>query len=153
VVEGTVHRAARLATIGNKTPTQIDDFVKSQLAAFSRNGTVTIDKKSYYQFSNVDKAEPLCTSPGADLNNNGIVDSGDCYRDINNNGGYDDDSSKGGIGGSDDIVFYKVTLTYPRLVPLGGFFGWANTQTISAKTLMRNQPYGSQVTPPERKRP
>jgi hypothetical protein len=155
MVEGTVHRAARMATVGNKTPSQIDDFVRSQLDTFSSNGTVTIAKKSYYQFSNVDKEEPLCagSDPNIDKNGNGAVDPGDCYQDINNNGGWDDDSSKIGIGGSDDIVFYSVSLQYPRVVPLGNLFGWADSQTISANTLMRNQPYGSQVTPPERTRP
>ena len=152
MVEGTLHRAARMATVGNKTPDQIDDFVRSQLSTFSSNGTVTITKKSYYQFSNVDKSEPLCASAGADLNNNGAVDIGDCYQDINNNGTWDQDSSKNGIGGSDDIVFYSVSLTSPRVVPLGNLLGWADTQTISANTLMRNQPYGSQAAPPERKR-
>jgi Flp pilus assembly protein TadG len=151
MVEGTLHRAARMATVGNKTPNQIDDFVRSQLSTFSSNGTVTITKKSYYQFSNVDKEEPHCAN-NWDKNNNGIFDTGDCYQDINNNGSWDSDSSKDGIGGSDDIVFYSVSLTYPRVVPLGNLLGWANTQTISANTLMRNQPYGSQATPPERTR-
>jgi len=148
VVEGTVHRAARLATVGDKTPTQIDDFVKSQLTHFSSNGTVTIDKKNYYQFTNVDNLEPLTK----DINGNGALDSGDCYQDINNDNTRND-SSRNGLGGSDDIVFYSVSLSYPRLIPLGGFFGWSDTQTISANTLMRNQPYGSQVTPPERCQP
>jgi Flp pilus assembly pilin Flp len=149
VVEGTLHRAARMATIGNKTPSQIDDYIKSQLETFSSNGTITIDKKSYYQFSNVDKSEPLCDKTGADLNSNGQVDVGDCYQDINNNGSYDP-SAKDGLGGSDDIVFYSVTFTYPRVVPMGSLLGWSNSQTVSANTLMRNQPYGSQATPPER---
>jgi hypothetical protein len=149
VVEGTVHRAARLATVGNKTPTQIDDYIKNELSHFSDNGTVTIDKKYYYQFSNVEKKEPITK----DLNGNGVVDIKDeCWLDIIP--GEPDDqpgsTSRDGLGGSDDIVFYKVTLDYPRLLPLGSWFGWSAIQSISASTLMRNQPYGSQVTPPEK---
>ena len=149
VVEGTVHRAARMATVGDKTPTQIDDFVKAQLSQFSTNGTVTIDKKSYYQFTNVDKIEPFSSGANGDKNSNGVLDSGECYVDINDDGTRNM-ASKDGLGGSDDIVFYSVSLNYARLLPMGNFFGWSDYQTISANTLMRNQPYGSQVQPPER---
>jgi Flp pilus assembly pilin Flp len=145
VVEGTVHRAARLATIGNKTPSQIDDYVKTQLDTFSTNGTVTITKKSYYQFSNVEKLEPLTK----DVNGNNALDSGDCYQDVNNNS-VRDESSKDGLGGSDDIVFYNVSFDFPRAVPLGNLLGWSSTQNVSVNTLMKNQPYGSQAVPPER---
>jgi len=150
VVQGTVYRAARLATVGDKTADQIDDFVKAQLMTFSGNGVVTIDKKNYYQFSNVDNTEKWI-----DKNNDGVFNHGDCWIDSNPDNPTDGPgpTARDGLGGSDDIVFYKVTLTYPRIIPLGGFFGWSDTQTISAKTLMRNQPYASQATPPCRDAP
>lgn len=143
VVEGTINKAARRATVGGVSSSSIDDFVKSQLVAFSKRATVTITKKSYYDFSHVNKPEKLLT----DINGNGQLDSGDCFEDANNNGTFDTDSGSSGLGNSDDIVYYNVSVVFPGLVPLGGFLGFASTETVSANTVLRNQPYGAQTQP------
>jgi hypothetical protein len=39
-----------------------------------------------------------------------------------------------------------MTATYPRLFPVAGLLGWPKTQTISATTLLKNQPYATQTT-------
>jgi len=143
IVEGTVNRAARLATVGNKTATQIDDFVTNELRHFSPSATITITKKNYYQFSGVGKAEKL-TSDSAPI---GSWNTGDCYEDLNNNGKWDVVAGRDGLGGSDDVVYYQVDYTFPRVMPTGGLFGWSATQTVSARTIMRNQPYGIQAVP------
>ena len=143
VVEGTVHRAARLATVGDKTSDQVDDFVRTQLAEFSTNGTVTITKTNYYQYAGINKPEKLTT----DANGDGIWETGDCYQDLNGDGKWNAVAGRDGLGGSDDIVYYTVQFSYPRVVPLGSMFGWSNTQTATAVTIMRNQPYASQTIP------
>jgi Flp pilus assembly protein TadG len=143
IVEGTLQQAARLATVGDKTDADIDAFVKDKLNSFNSGATVTITKTNYYQFSNVKKAEKLTT----DTNGNGIWDTGDCYQDLNNNGKWDTVAGRDGLGGSDDIVFYNVDFVFARVVPLSGFLGWSNTETITANTVMRNQPYGAQSIP------
>lgn len=145
VLEGTLHSAARLATIGNKTPTQIDDYVKGQLTLFSKAHAPEIEKKSYYQFSGVDKEETY-----TDSDNDGQYDAGECFVDENKNNHWDDAKHAGntGLGGSDDIVFYTVTLKLPAMLPLGKFLGWPDEETISANTVLRNQPYGSQAELP-----
>lgn len=143
VVEGTLHRAARMATVGDKTPAQIDTFVGNELRHFSQNGTVTITKTNYYEFSGVKKSEKLMTDT-APL---GIWNTGDCYQDLDNDGHWDEVAGRDGLGGSDDIVFYQVSLTYPRLLPLGQLLGWSNTQTVTSNTVMRNQPFGTQIAP------
>jgi Flp pilus assembly protein TadG len=143
VVQGTVQKAARRATVGNQTSAQIDEFVRNQLTHFSKNATVAITKTSYYQFSGVGKSEKLTK----DLNGNGSWDSGDCYEDAANFGVWDAIAGSDGLGGSDDIVYYKVTVDFPRLMPLGTFMGWSATERVSATTIMRNQPYGSQIVP------
>jgi hypothetical protein len=143
IVEGTLQQAARMATVGNKTDSQIDTFVTTKLNSFNSGATVTITKSNYYQFSNVGKSEKLLTD-SAPL---GVWNTGDCYEDLNNNGKWDSVAGRNGLGGSDDIVFYKVDFVFSRLVPLGGFLGWSNTETISANTVMRNQPYAVQSIP------
>jgi Flp pilus assembly protein TadG len=142
-LEGTIQQAARMATIGDKTESQVDDFIRNQLTQFNSGATITINKSNYYQFSNVSKSEKLVTD-SAPL---GVWNTGDCYEDLNNNGKWDTVAGRSGLGGSDDILFYRVQMSYPRVVPLYGFLGWSNTQTLSANTIMRNQPYAVQAIP------
>lgn len=144
VVEGTLHRAARMATIGDKTSSEIDNFVKQQLARFTNGTAPVITKTNYYDFSDVGRPEKLVIDT-APL---GVWNSGDCYRDLNNNGRWDASAGRDGLGGADDIVFYQVSLSYPRLVPMGNLLGWADSQTITANTVMRNQPFAKQIEPP-----
>ena len=145
VVEGTINKAARRATIGGVTTTQIDDFVRSQLTAFSKNATITINKRSYYDFGHVGKPEKI-TQDTAPV---GTYNKGDCFEDANGNGQWDADAGSAGLGGSDDIVYYQVVVDFPRLVPLGGFLGFASTETVTANTVLRNQPFGAQISPLE----
>jgi Flp pilus assembly pilin Flp len=49
-------------------------------------------------------------------------------------------------GGANDVTVYTATVTYPHLFPVTGLFGWPSTQTITASTLLKNQPYASQTT-------
>lgn len=145
VVEGTLQQASRLATIGNKTPAEIDTFIQNKLAIFTKSTPPTITKKSYLQFSGVAKEEKFTDADG-----DNTYDAGECYVDENGNGSWDNASTagRGGLGGADDIVFYTVTLTFPRIVPLGGFMGWAANDQVAANMVLRNQPYGAQATMP-----
>ena len=145
VVEGTINKAARRATIGGQSPTAIDDFVRSQLVAFSKNATITITKKSYGDFSSVNKAEKLTD----DKDQDGVYDPGECFEDANANGRYDADAGRQGLGGSDDIVYYQVKVAFPRLVPLTRSLGFSASETVTANTVLRNQPYGAQAQPAE----
>ncbi|WP_231639299.1 TadE/TadG family type IV pilus assembly protein [Sphingomonas profundi] len=145
MVEGALHKAARRATVGNQTPDQIDAFIRSQLSSFQRNVTVTIDKRSYSQFSGVGKDEKY-----VDSNANGVYDRGvDCYYDDNGNGMWDPAATAGrtGLGGSDDLVYYTVRADFPRIVPLSRFLGWADAEQVQANMVLKNQPYGSQAFP------
>ena len=145
VVEGALHSAARKATIGNQTSDQIDAYIKSQLVSFQKSVVVTIDKKSYSQFSGVGKDEKYI-----DSNANGKYDLGvDCYYDDNENGKWDAAATSGqaGLGGSDDLVLYTVTADFPRIVPLTKFLGWSAAEQVKANMVLRNQPFGSQSFP------
>ena len=143
VVEGTVLKAARRATIGNQTEAQIDEYVRTQLTQFSKGATITIGKTNYYQFSGIGKSEKLTL----DADSNGSWDAGDCYEDLNNSGTWESVAGRSGLGGSDDIVYYKVTVDFPRILPMTKIMGWSDMSKISAATIMRNQPYGAQAVP------
>ncbi len=148
IVQGTLHEAARMATVGGKSTTDIDTYVKGRLRSFSHAATVETNTRSYDEFTAVGTPE-LITSDTAPL---GQFNPGDCYEDFNNNGRYDLDRGKSGLGGADDIVRYEVSISYPRMFPIAGFLGWGNTDTIVANTVLRNQPYAgrSVATPPIR---
>ena len=102
------------------------------------------DVKSYYQFSGIGKPEKLVT----DVNGNGLYDAGDCWLDSKPNGVFDTDSGNPGIGGADDIMLYKLTVTFPPLVPIAGFMPWlAGNHSTVVSTVVRRQPYAAQPTP------
>jgi hypothetical protein len=143
VVEGTLNKAVRRATVGGVSASAIDDYVKSQLVAFSKNAVITINKRSYYDFTRVGKPEKI-TQDTVPL---GVYNIGDCFEDANHNGVWDSDSGSNGLGGSDDIVYYQVSVVFPRVVPLGKFLGFSAMETVTANTVLRNQPYGAQMAP------
>ena len=148
VVQGTLHEAARMATVGGRSTTQIDDYVKGRLHSFSHAATIVTTMNSYADFTQVATPERITS----DTAPTGQFNLGDCYEDFNNNGTYDLDRGKTGLGNADDIVRYQVSISYPRMFPIAGFLGWENTDTVTANTVLRNQPYAgrSNVTPPIR---
>jgi len=147
VVQGTLFRAARKASVGDQTTAQVDAFVTSQLTAFSRNATITITKKSYSEFTGVATIEKITSDTAPVGTYNAGTDAAhpaDCFEDTNGDGKRDE-IGKSGLGQSDEIVYYEVKVDFPRVVPLGGFLGWSNTETVKANTVLRNQPYGAQI--------
>jgi hypothetical protein len=71
---------------------------------------------------------------------------GDCWEDEDNNGEFGVNEGALGLGGADDGVYYTVELTLPRLFPLASMAGFSEEQTITVRTLVINQPYGTQAT-------
>jgi Flp pilus assembly protein TadG len=152
VVAGTVEAVARKAVVGGMTSAQVDTLIKTQIKrvvpASVRNNanTIQITKTSYYNFSNVGQPEKI-TGDTAPL---GVYNVGDCYQDANRNNLYDTAGGTNGLGGADDVLYYQVVVTYPRVFPMAALAGWSANQTATVKTLVRNQPYGAQDTPPTR---
>jgi Flp pilus assembly protein TadG len=148
VLQGALHDAARMATVGNRTNAEIDTIIRQKLSAFNSSATITTGTKSYYDFTQVSTPERI-TSDTAPV---GQFNAGDCYEDYNNNSTYDVDRGRSGMGNSEDIVRYEVSITYPRMFPIAGFLGWSNNQTITSNTVLRNQPYAGRTNyvPPVR---
>lgn len=145
VTQGVLDRAARAASVGTLNSTQIDAYIDAQMQAInSKNGSTSVTKKSYYNFSRVGKPEKITTDT-APL---GSFNTGDCFEDSNGNGSYDSSAGSTGLGGADDIVFYQVTVSMPRLFPMAKLLGWSATQTATANATIRNQPWSNQATLP-----
>jgi hypothetical protein len=147
VLQGTLFRAARKAAVGDQTSDQIDTFVNNELREFKKNATVTITKKSYSAFTGVKVLETITSDTAPVGTYNAGTDAahpGDCYEDTNNDWKRDEKGITG-LGQSDEIVYYQVSVVYPRVVPLFKFLGFSNTETVTANTVLRNQPYGAQI--------
>ena len=80
-----------------------------------------------------------------DANANNIRDPGECYDDVNGNTQWDAEPGAAGQGGANDVTLYTMSITYPRLFPMGRLMGWSANQTISAQTLIKNQPFATQT--------
>ena len=140
-----LEKASRSASVGTLNGTQLDAYIAAQMSTITaKNGSPpVVVKKSYYNFSRVGKPEKITTDT-APL---GTYNSGDCYEDANGNGSFDAAGGSTGLGGADDIVYYEVTISQPRLFPMAKLLGWSPTQSVTVKTMVRNQPWANQGTP------
>ena len=145
VLQGAMQMAARNSTLesGLTSQTAIDNYVKNQVkSVVGSAATFSSTRLSYADFSSVGTPERY-----NDTNGNGVWNTGECFEDVNGNGQWDADLGKSGQGGAQDAVLYTMTVTYTRLFPLSTMIGWSANQSISASTVLRNQPYGAQQTP------
>lgn len=141
ILEGAMQKAGRDSGIqgGSERTAEIDQKVQDMVKKIIKQATFTSSRKSYSSFSNI-KPERF-----ADNNNNGARDAGECFDDVNGNKSWDVDPGSNGQGGADDITVYRMEVTFPRILPMYGMLGWSKDQVISAKTILRNQPYASQT--------
>ncbi|MGU3314312.1 TadE/TadG family type IV pilus assembly protein [Sphingomonas sp. M6A6_1c] len=146
VLTGAVQKAGRDGTIQNNASanagTTLDQRVMSQVVGVARTATGTSSRKSFGQFGYI-AAEPF-----QDNNNNGVYDAAtECFTDVNGNGTRDLDPGIAGQGGANDVVVYTMTVQFSRLFPLAKMIGWPQRATISATTILKNQPYATQAGP------
>lgn len=154
VMQGALTDAARRASVqnpdlaaeGDTTEEQVTNSIKAQLKAITPGATITVSESNFYDFSGIGNPEKLMT----DFNGNGEYDAGDkdCFSDLNENGKYDTDTGREGVGGANDVAFYQADIVMPRLLPVAKLLGFSPNYEMSVATAVRNQPYGTQKTPP-----
>lgn len=138
VLLGAMERATRLTTLQTVDSTAVENDIEATIKRLAPNATVRTTKGSFLQYSQINAMERLTK----DSNNNGALDSGDCWEDVDDNGQRNVvTEGKSGIGGADDIVRYNTVVTYNRIVPIYRFIGIGNTATLTATTMTRRQPY------------
>lgn len=151
VLQGVLNDVARAASVeapefageGETLEERIAENVEERVNSIARNATYDIDQTNFYEFAGVGRAEKLMT----DVNDNGQYDPGDCFEDLNDNGQFDLSAGRAGRGGADDVVFYEVTVTMPRMLPVTGLIGLPDEYNIVARAAIRNQPYTRQNVP------
>lgn len=156
VVQGAVQNAARSGTLesasgADSTPRDsIDQVVKNQILPLNKSAKIDISRRFYRTFSDAAaaKAEEFTdTSDPASPYHDGKCNNGEPFVDANNNGRFDrDGADSADHAGARDNIVYTVTVSYPRMFPLHRFIGGSSTTTVSASTVLANQPYGDQDT-------
>jgi TadE-like protein len=147
---GTLEAAARSASLQGASQAVMEARIRTAMNKLlpknQRNvpGAVTITQKSYTDYSRVNQPELLVS----DVDNDGVLDIGDCWLDEDEDGVFGVNQGRTGLGGSDDAVYFAVTMAIPRLFPMNTVLGWDDTQSVTVKTVIINQPYGAQPIPP-----
>lgn len=142
VLHGAMQKAARDLTLENAQSRQgsIDTLVTNQVrSVMPNNATVTLEKQSHFDFSDVDLPEEF-----TDQNGDNRCNNNEPFVDSNDNGSWDADRGKSGIGGARDVVVYTANVTYPRMFPMYGLAGLPRNVTVKASTVLRNQPFDEQ---------
>ncbi len=142
VLAGAVEEAARSSTLeaNNSDQSAVDDRVRDAMGTVASYATLSFARQSYNNFSDVAEAEAF-----TDRNSNGTRDAGECFEDANANGTWDQDHGASGQGGADDVVLYRVTMTYDRIFPLWRMLGEPQAEDITVTTVLRNQPFTNQT--------
>ena len=152
MLQGALYDVARSGSMeapslncdGDTVEQRIDCALRERADIVARGATYEIEMSNFFDFSTVGRSERLVT----DYNRNGRYDTGDCFVDLNHNGLFNLSAGRAGVGGADDVVFYRVTLTMPRLLPVPDMLPFPPNYEITAETAIRNQPYARQATPP-----
>lgn len=141
VLEGAVVKAGRDSALEGNALDQadIDTNVRRMVATLGPNMKFTATRRSYATFALV-KPETF-----DDKNKNGVREPGECYDDVNGNKKWDADPGAANQGGANDVTKYTVSVSYVRLFPVSALFGWSPRKTVSATTLLKNQPYRTQA--------
>ncbi|MEO0689489.1 MAG: TadE/TadG family type IV pilus assembly protein [Pseudomonadota bacterium] len=144
MMNGAMQSAGRDLTLesAGSREQSIDDRVKAQIqAVVPKNATITLEKLSHFEFSDIGEAEEF-----TDLNDDGLCNNNEVYADANGNGQWDSNRGEQGIGGARDAVLYTAVVEYERLFPMYGLAGLPQNATLKASTVLRNQPYDEQDT-------
>ncbi len=142
VLEGAMQQSGRNSSLqtAQSGQTAIDTFVRSRVQAILPSATVDFTRQNYSTFSNVGRPEDF-----TDTNANGSHDTTECFQDMNGNGNWDADAGRTGLGGANDVVEYTAKVSYNSVIPgASTLFRISPTTTISATTMLRNQPFATQ---------
>jgi Flp pilus assembly protein TadG len=149
VMQGMIQKTARDLSLetGNTTTQQtaLDGVMRKGIQTLIKvpDNKITITRRYFRDFT---KAAASTAEPLTDSNANGRCDPGEQYQDSNNNGTWDKDGGDSGQGSAKDSVVYTVSVTYPRLFPVAKLIGLSNQATLTASTVLANQPYGDQAS-------
>lgn len=138
IIEGAVQKAGRDSTVESyaNDPSKLDDKVRDAVQNLVYDAEVTFTRTGYTEYSDMNRAEDF-----TDTNGDGVCNANEPFEDTNGNGTHDDSRALDASDGARNAVMYQVDATYNRAFPLGGLIGLEPTVTVSARTVLRNQPF------------
>lgn len=141
MIEGAVQNAARDASIERyvNDPSALDEQVRKAVNGVVPGATVTFVRSAYTDYSDVGQAENF-----TDTNGDGICNNNESFEDVNGNSVWDADRSLAATSGARDAVVYEVTAVYDRMFPVPSVVNLDPEVTVTARTLLRNQPFNLQ---------
>jgi Flp pilus assembly pilin Flp len=145
VASGTLERAARSGSLEGANFSQVEENIRLAVfdilpdyAQYEENVEVSV--RNYTDFSRIAAAEKITK----DINNNGVLESGDCWLDEDNDGLFGVNGGQEGIGGADDAVYYNTTIKMKSLFPFYKTINGTEYKEFVVKTLVINQPFQQQ---------
>ncbi|MBH5322685.1 TadE/TadG family type IV pilus assembly protein [Aurantiacibacter sediminis] len=140
MIEGAVQKAARDSTIEAfaNNPAALDTKVRGAVQNIVPSATVTMTRSGYRNYSDMNRAEEW-----TDTNGDGVCADNEPFEDINGNGVWDSTRALDSASGARDAVLYQVDATYDRAFPMPELLGWEQTVTVTARTVLRNQPFNA----------
>ena len=141
MLDGAAQKAARDSSLegAEAKGLAIDDRVVDAVHNVVPRAKVTFDRRAYRDYSDIHRPEDY-----TDVDKDGACDNNEPFEDINGNGIWDSDRGTETMGGARDAVLYTITVSYPRAFPLMHLLGLPETVTSQSRTVLRNQPYGTQ---------
>lgn len=145
VLRGAVSKAARDSTLETYANNQsaLDARVRARVQNVFASAEVNFKRKAYDAFDQVGTAERF-----TDGNGNSSYDSGECYDDSNGNGRWDADRGRDGNGGASDIILYTAEMKFNRVLPVWAMLGQPQSMTLTATSVLRNQPFANGADAP-----
>jgi Flp pilus assembly protein TadG len=138
-LQGAAQEAARAASLETGDTAAADADLQAMLDEIAPGATITSERKSYYDFDDIDRPEQW-----NDDDNSGDCNNGETYVDENGNGSWDADIGKSGNGGANDVVMYTVSVEYDPLFPNPFADNGTGKRTLSTTVVRKNQPFDDQ---------
>lgn len=153
VLQGAVEEASRTASLENTKWDEIKDRVNTQVRMVIPSSdpetdiSFELDEKFYENYDDVVTPEHIIDKAPFD----GILNPGECFWDRNDNRTHDKDVGVKGRGGAQDVVSIKAEVEFKRAFPLWRLLNQPSTLKLTARTYLRNQPFGARAGRVERK--
>ncbi len=141
MIEGAVQKAARDSTIEQfaNNPGALDTKVREAIQGVVPSADVTFARTGYRTYADMGRGEEY-----TDTNDDGLCNNNEVFVDLNGNEQWDNTRARTDSNVARDAVFYEVTANYDRMFPMAELLGFEDTVTITARTVLRNQPYNAQ---------
>ena len=142
LMESSLREAARYGITGSEPDeaarlARIMEIIDSRTLGLMDIDEAEVDVLVYPGFGDIGRGEDFI-----DANGNGAYDSGETFSDENGNGTWDDDVGTPGVGGSGDIVVYRLRFDWTVWTPLAAtFMGQDGVIELGASIVVRNEPW------------